>query len=189
MSLKSAWLRSTALRACVALGGVFAQRAWVRRRIDAALQQNGADAHAWATLAHWCAEGNELFDARLALERCVDLLPQQAMHWFNLGFVCERMGCFSDSEMAFRRATDLDPTLDRAWYGLALALIAQDRLAEAAPALRINTQLQPMSPSGWYQLARVQFDLGALEEVRGIVHRLRQFEPKVAAQLARETGL
>lgn len=170
-------------------GSAWGQRAWVRRRIDAALATDRTDVHAWASLAHWHAEGDELESARTALERCVILQPDHALHWFNLGYVCERLARLAQAEQAFRRATELDAALDRAWYGLGLVLIAQDRLAEAATALQVNTQLQPMSPHGWYQLARVQLDLGALEEARGILQRLRQFEPKVAAQLAREIGL
>ncbi|MEX1165544.1 MAG: tetratricopeptide repeat protein [Hydrogenophaga sp.] len=112
-----------------------------------------------------------------------------ASTWFNLGYVCERLLFFDEAERAFREATVLAPQMDQAWYGLALALIAQERLAEAIEVLQVNTRLQPMSPYGWYQLARVQADLGALEESRSIIARLRQFEPKVARQLERETGL
>ena len=55
--------------------------------------------------------------------------------------------------------------------------------------LERNTKLQPMSPYGWYQLARVQFDRGKPDKARAIIEHLATFEPKVAAQLARETGL
>jgi Tfp pilus assembly protein PilF len=56
-------------------------------------------------------------------------------------------------------------------------------------ALKRNTQLQPMSPYGWYQLARVHVDRHEPEEARKIIRYLQRFEPKVAAQLERETGL
>ena len=72
---------------------------------------------------------------------------------------------------AFRRVLEISPDHDRALYGLGLSLISLKRLDEAVPVLERNTKLQPMSPYGWYQLGRVQF------------------EPKVAAQLARDTGL
>ena len=60
---------------------------------------------------------------------------------------------------------------------------------EAVAPLERNTKLQPMSPYGWYQLARVQFDRGKPDKTRAILDHLATFEPKVAAQLARETGL
>jgi hypothetical protein len=56
-------------------------------------------------------------------------------------------------------------------------------------ALRKNTELQPMSPYGWYQLARVHVDRQEPEEAARIIRHLKKFEPKVAAQLERETGL
>ena len=183
-ALTSLWLRVR-----VGLGGLLGARRWVLDCLDDALALNGDDAYAWATLAHQRADHGDWSGAGAALERCVALQPNDASHWFNLGYVHERGSSLHGAERAFRRAAELDPRLDRAWYGLGLALIAQDRLAEAVEALQVNTRLQPMSPHGWYQLARVQVDLGAEQEARGIILRLRGFEPKVAAQLARETGL
>jgi hypothetical protein len=49
--------------------------------------------------------------------------------------------------------------------------------------------LQPMSPYGWYQLARVHVDRHETDEATKIIRHLRGFEPKVAAQLERETGI
>jgi predicted Zn-dependent protease len=68
-------------------------------------------------------------------------------------------------------------------------LIKLQRLDEAVDALKRNTELQPMSPYGWYQLARVQVDRKKPEEAVKIIRHLEGFEPKVAAQLVRETGL
>ncbi|MFZ9184132.1 MAG: pilus assembly protein PilF, partial [Hylemonella sp.] len=84
---------------------------------------------------------------------------------------------------------DIDPKLDRAWYGLALVLIQDRRYDEAVAALKKNTELQPMSPFGWYQLARVHVDRHEPDEAVKIIRHLKGFEPKVAAQLERETGL
>jgi tetratricopeptide (TPR) repeat protein len=87
------------------------------------------------------------------------------------------------------RATELAPKLDRAWYGQGLVLIRLQRYDEAVAALKRNTELQPMSPYGWYQLARVHVDRHNPEEAVKIIRHLKGFEPKVAAQLERETGL
>lgn len=154
-----------------------------------ALAANPDDTYALATLAHGQSLEQDWAAARDSLNRCASLQPGVAATWFNLGYVCERLLRFDEAERAFRQATELAPALDRAWYGLALSLIAQDRLTEAIGVLQVNTRLQPMCPHGWYQLARVQADLGALEEARAIIARLRQFEPKVAKQLELETGL
>jgi tetratricopeptide (TPR) repeat protein len=99
---------------------------------------------------------------------------------------------FNDHESAletFDLALAANPDHDRALYGKALSLIALQRRDEAVAPLEKNTKLQPMSPYGWYQLARVQFDRGKTDKARAILDHLATFEPKVAAQLARETGL
>lgn len=178
------------LQVALMLHGALGSGVRVRRALQTWLEHNPSDTAMRASLAHWQAQNGCWEDAYRSLRLCLDQQPlPKASLWFNLGFVCERLERNREAESAFRSAVALDPALDRAWYGLALVLIAQDRLAEAAPALEANTRLQPMSPHGWYQLARVHNDLGAQEETRRIIHRLRQFEPKIAAQLERETGL
>lgn len=114
---------------------------------------------------------------------------RSAGDWFNLAFLLEAGDRVEEAEAAFRRAVALDAKLDRAWYGLGLALIRQRRYGEAVEALKRNTELQPMSPYGWYQLARVHMDRHEPDEARRIIRHLRGFEPKIAAQLERETGL
>ena len=123
------------------------------------------------------------------LQQLVEIEPANGSHWFNYGFLLEELGDTQQAEAAFRRATRTSPELDRAWYGLGLVLIRLQRFDEAVAALKQNTQLQPMSPYGWYQLARVHVDRHEPEEARKIIRHLKGFEPKVAAQLERETGL
>jgi tetratricopeptide (TPR) repeat protein len=103
--------------------------------------------------------------------------------------VYEQLERWDEALAAFRRATELSPKLDRAWYGMGLVLIRVQRHEEAIAALKRNTELQPMSPYGWYQLARVHVDRREPDEALKIIRHLKGFEPKVAAQLERETGL
>ena len=46
-----------------------------------------------------------------------------------------------------------------------------------------------MSPHAWYQMARIHVDLKQPDEALTLIRHLKGFEPKVAAQLERETGL
>ncbi len=147
------------------------------------------DAHALASRAQLEDQRGRL-ERAIALQREVTLRrPAQAAGWFNLGFMLEKADFLDDARDAFAQATRLSPSLDRAWYGLGLVLIRLRRFDEAVEALRKNTELQPMSPYGWYQLARVHVDRQEPEEAARIIRHLRGFEPKVAAQLERETGL
>jgi tetratricopeptide (TPR) repeat protein len=148
------------------------------------------DGYALASRAHLRASVGRRSQAIADLQRLVQVHPKRsAADWFNLAFLLDEAERHDEAEPAFRRAVELDPKLDRAWYGLGLVLIRQQRLDEAVEALKRNTELQPMSPYGWYQLARVQLDREKPEEARKIIRHLKGFEPKVADQLVRETGL
>ncbi|UUX94061.1 tetratricopeptide repeat protein [Aquabacterium sp. J223] len=148
------------------------------------------DPYALASRAHVRAQLGRRAEAIADARRLVAVHPRRsAGDWFNLAYLLEQDGDLSSAEAAFRRALELDDRLDRAWYGLGLTLICQQRLDEAVEALKRNTELQPMSPYGWYQLARVHLDRQQPDEARRIIRHLRGFEPKVAAQLERETGM
>ena len=157
--------------------------------LDTLLARWPGDAWSLASRAHVRAQLGDRQAALADAERLVAEHPaRSAADWFNLGYLREALDQ-GDVEAAFRQAVTLDPRLDRAWYGLALALIRVGRLDDAKVALKRNTELQPMSPYGWYQLARVHVDRRETEQAVRIIAHLKGFEPKVAAQLERETGL
>ncbi len=157
---------------------------------DAMLARWPDDAYALASRAHLHAESGNAALALADAERLVERHPdRRAADWFNLAFLRDSLGQHAAAEGAFRRALELEPKLDRAWYGLGLTLIRLGRLDEAVAALKRTTELQPLSPFGWYQLARVHVNRSEPEKARRIIGHLKNFEPKVAAQLERETGL
>lgn len=148
------------------------------------------DAYALASRAHLRAQRGDRAGAVADAQALVAAHPaRSAADWFNLAFLLEAEGRLHEAEPAFRRAVEMDDKLDRAWYGLGLVLIRLGRYDEAVKSLERNTKLQPMSPYGWYQLARVHMDRQAPDEALKIIRHLKGFEPKVAAQLERETGL
>jgi len=128
-------------------------------------------------------------EALAEFDRVVALKPDWAEAHFDRGFLLQELNDHDAAIAAFDRAIAHNPDHDRAYYGKALSLISTKRSDEAVVPLQRNTKLQPMSPYGWYQLARVQFERGRTEKAQSIIDHLATFEPKVAAQLARETGL
>jgi predicted Zn-dependent protease len=179
------WLRGMA-KGCL----LFGRRAQALVILDEMLWRWPCDAYALASRSHLRAQCGRRDAAIADLLALVAAQPgRSAAHWYNLAYLLEAAGRCAEAEPAFRRALALDPHLDRAWYGLGLTLIRLRRPEDAVAALKKNTELQPMSPYGWYQLARVQLDRRQPEETRAIIRRLKGFEPKVAAQLERETGL
>ncbi len=168
---------------------VLERRAAALPLFEQMLREFPGDAYALSSKAHLQAQSGQRDAALRTMEELLALHGYIGAHWFNYGFLLEEAGEWARAEAAFRRATELSPQLDRAWYGLGLVLIRLGRLDEAVAALKKNTQLQPMSPYGWYQLARVHVDRHEPEEAKRIIRHLQRFEPKVAAQLVRETGL
>ena len=156
---------------------------------DAMLERWPDDTYALASRAHQNAQCGRTQVALCDSARLVALQPGHAATWFNHGYLLEACGRWEGALEAFARATAADPGLDRAWYGLGLVLIRLQRHDEAVAALKRNTELQPMSPFGWYQLARVHVERREPEEAARIIRHLHGFEPRVAAQLERETGL
>lgn len=137
---------------------------------------------------------NELKDHRLVqaldfFERALVQTPNRAEAHFNVGFVSEELGRTQYAEQAFKAALHIDEKMDRAWYGLGLVLVRQQRFEESLVAFKRNTELQSMSPYAWYQMARVHMEMQEPDKALEVMRHLNGFEPKVAAQLERETGL
>lgn len=158
---------------------------WYRRM----LTFDPRDTLALASLGFHHAQAGEHQVALEYFDQVVAIAPTDPEGHFNRAFLRQQQGDHEAAIASFRRALELKPAHDRAHYGLALSLIATGRLDEAITPLRENTKLQPMSPYGWYQLARVQRDLGRPAETQRILDHLMTFEPAVARQLERETGL
>lgn len=142
-----------------------------------------------AAIANRRAAQGDRHGAIAVLEHSVQVDPGVAHAWFNLGFLRQELGEHEAACEAFERAVALDPKLDRAWYGKGLSLVKLGRVDDAVVALKKVVELQPMSPYGFYQLAHAYHRLGQADRVVAIVRRLSKFEPKVALQLERETGV
>lgn len=178
------WLKLSAM-ACL----VFSQRQRALELFDRMVARWPGDAYALGSRAHLLAELGRRDDALADQKALTEHHPEVGAYWFNYGFLLEEAGRYEEALAAFQRCTELSPKLDRAWYGQGLVLIRLQRYDEAVIALKRNTELQPMSPYGWYQLARVHLDRQQPDEAVKIIRHLKGFEPKVAAQLERETGL
>ncbi len=176
-------------RRMAALALLFGQREAALRYLGRILAANPQDAESIAAVGYQYAQAGRKSEALAFFDRLVLLQPDNAEAHFNRGFLLQERTDHDGAMASFRRVLELNPQHDRALYGLGLSLIATRRLEEAIAPLRKNTKLQPMSPYGWYQLARVEFELGHRDEAQKILDHLQRFEPKVAGQLERETGL
>ena len=173
------------LKACVLLVCLRPQAAL--RAFEDMLRIRPHDAYALASSAHLYAARQDFVQALARLGSLVAASPELASGWFNLGYVLQQLGRHREAEAAFRKAVARDVHMDRAWYGLGLTLMHAQQFDEAIGALKKATMLQPMSPHAWYRLAEAWTSLGRHDEAHDVLAHLGQFEPKVAAQLARQT--
>ena len=155
----------------------------------AILEKMPQDVHALNSLAYDHLQSGHPALALPLFERVAHIAPALSNSHFNVAFVSDELGKFEQAESEFRAAIAIEEKMDRAWYGLGLVLLKQHRHEEALVALLHNTKLQPMSPHAWYQMARIHVDLKQPDEAVKLIRHLKGFEPKVAAQLERETGL
>ncbi len=147
------------------------------------------DTDVLAAIANRRAARGDKRGAIALLEHPVEIDPSKAHAWFNLGFLKQETGEHDAALRSFDRALALDAKFDRAWYGKALSLVESGRVDEALAALHKVVELQPMSPYGYYQLAHAYRRLGQTDQVAETIRKLSKFEPKVALQLQRETGV
>jgi tetratricopeptide (TPR) repeat protein len=182
-------LRRIGLTKIAGWARVFGANAFALRLLETVRREFPDDVRALASLGFLYAQDDRRREAVALFDRAAELAPDDAELAFNRGYLRQELHDHEAAIAAFRRALEIHPDHDRALYGLALSLISLKRLDEAVPPLERNTRLQPMSPYGWYQLGRVQFDRGKPDKTAAIIAHLNTFEPKIAAQLARETGL
>lgn len=139
-----------------------------------------------ASCMNACGRNSE---AEALLRKAVEISPAYAAAWFNLGFLIQKRQDHEDAVGCFDQAVRHDQKMDRAHYGRALSLMALSRHEEAKAALERTIDLQPMSPYGYYQLASLHHRLGDEKACIKLVRKLHKFEPQLAVQLQRETGV
>jgi len=182
-------LRRIGLTTVAGWARVFGAHGFAQRLLETVRDEYPHDVQALAALGFLYAQQERRREALALFDRAAELAPGNAEYPFNRGYLLQALNDHEAAIAAFHRVLEINPDHDRALYGLALSLISLRRLDEAVPVLERNTKLQPMSPYGWYELGRVQFDRGKVDKAEAIVRHLNTFEPKVAAQLARDTGL
>ena len=114
------------------------------------------------------------------------LSPNDADTHFNRGFILEQAGRSREAVAAFAEAVRLRDVLDRAWYGMGLAHARLGEHAEAARCLARCAELQPMNGEGFYQWGMACHHANQPDEVKKIVRKLADFDPKRAIRLIKD---
>ena len=114
-----------------------------------------ADFDGQRKLAAALLEAGRPADALPALQRAVDLRPNDAAAHYNLGYDLLQLREFDQAQDHFRQALRLDAGYAAAQYGLGLALWAGGRHAESVQSFREAVSRWPSSAEAHYNLGAV----------------------------------
>ena len=140
------------------------------------LQENTAD--------DWYKKGTELFEndsleeSVLAMERVIQLDPENSSAWLSIAITLGIMGNGSESSKAYEKALNLidndlkkNPQDARAWEAKSDALIGLGRQEESLDAiekaleiLNLSTERNPKDGEAWWSKANVLYGIGRSDE-------------------------
>jgi tetratricopeptide (TPR) repeat protein len=116
--------------------------------------------------------------AIIALQRAVDLRPDDALYRNTLGSALIQAGIHDVAIETLRRACELDPNLAVAWFNLGLALMHCMRPAESAAALRRATELAPDQAAAHVILGDMLRAAGRVDEAVAQFRRVLTRQPQ-----------
>jgi tetratricopeptide (TPR) repeat protein len=114
------------------------------------------------------------------------LAPDDADTHFNRGFILEQAGRSREAVAAFAEAVRLKDALDRAWYGMGMAHARLGEHVEAAASFARCAELQPMNGEGFYQWGMACHHANQPDEVKKVIRKLVDFDPKRALKLIKD---
>jgi tetratricopeptide (TPR) repeat protein len=168
---------------------IFRQSAIAREYWQKILAASPNDTKILAMLAHQDAQEGKVESAMAIYERLTALAPDDKVTWFNYGFLLQGQKHHREAIKAFEKTLRIDPKLDRAWFGQGLSHVALQELDDAIECFKKTNKLQPLSPHGFYELAKAQHAKGDTDGCEKTMRRIKDFDPKVTAQLEDETGI
>jgi predicted O-linked N-acetylglucosamine transferase (SPINDLY family) len=113
--------------------------------IKAVLQADPANAPGWQGLAVLLHKRGQHEEAIRAIDRALELNPQEAGFWNNRGVLLKPLGAPKNPERiaAYQKAVELNPNFKEAYSNLADALMNEGRFDEASAALDAALALDP----------------------------------------------
>ena len=114
--------------------------------------------HAWAHLGVALYAGAKNYKEAIdALEKAVQLSPNDSWAWYHIGKLRESQGNNEEAERAYRRATEFDPTDASGWMGLGSILHDLGRYSESEEAYKaaIKKGRGKQVANGWGELGEL----------------------------------
>jgi len=115
-----------------------------------------------------------------ALEKAVELLPQDARAWNHLGLAYHGAGRPSDAARAYQQALRLDRNLIAGRYNLGCLHLEQNNIPAALAEFTSFVGLQPNAAEGWAKLGRAQLRASQFEAADQSFRRALQLNARLA---------
>jgi len=128
--------------------------------------QNGPSANVFQIKAALHASDGDHDEAVAALERAVELFPENGAAYRELGAAYQKLGRTADAERAFQRSANLRPGYWKGPDALARLYLGEGRYDAAANACRRVIDCAPLNRVGYNVLGVIQFLQDDLEAAR-----------------------
>jgi Flp pilus assembly protein TadD len=135
---------------------------------------------AWKVLGTALKQMGKLNESLVALQKSVELNPQDAEAHNNLGITLQELGRLDEAEASYRKAIELKPDLAEAYNNLGNTLKEQGRLDEAEVSLRQAIALKPDYAEAYNNLGVMLQELGKLDEAEASYRQAIELKPDFA---------
>ena len=118
----------------------------------------------WKVLGAVVKQTGRISESLLAIEKSVQLAPQDAEAHYNLGITLQELGRLDEAEVSYRQAIDLRSDFADAHSNLGNTLKQMGRFNEAEASWRLAIMFKPEYVVAHFNLGMTLTELGRLEE-------------------------
>ena len=134
----------------------------------------------WKALGAVLKQTGRVTDSLTAMQKSVDLAPQDAEAHNNLGVTLEELGRLDEAESSYTKAIALKPDYAEAHYNLGITLKELGRLDEAESSYTKAIALKPDYAEAHYNLGITLKELGRLDEAESSYTQAIALKPDYA---------
>jgi len=104
----------------------------------------------WIELSNALANGGQHEEAIKALDRAIQLNPNDSEIWNNRGIILFLLKRYKEAIRSFEKATSLDPRNAEAWYNRGMVFCSLERYGDAVSSLEKALEIDPQSAIAWH---------------------------------------
>jgi Flp pilus assembly protein TadD len=134
----------------------------------------------WKVLGAALKQMGKINESLVALQKSVELNPQDAEAHNNLGITLQELGKLDEAEISYRQAIELKPDYAEAQYNLGITLTKLGRLNEAEASYGKAITLKPDYVKAHHNLGNTLKKLGKLDKAEASYRKAIELKPDFA---------